>query len=440
MIRIINNLRLFFFLLSWLGALASIIFFDVNNLIIDIGVCSFGLFFIFTLPFLKRESFVIVLILFILANILFQEVPSFEEIFNAGKFTIIFAGLIPTMGLVKSAANRMSSVQETQLSLSKLPATVTSSGFQITGHVFGSVINTGVFAMLAASLPKNSDFKYRKLAAEASIRGMASSAIWSPFFVAFAVGQVYVDSINSWLGLSLGIFISIIFTICSIYFVDTKTNFSKLRLSLLCLAPVGIKLLIIFLIVIGVSLLFKLTALSTVIIVMPLLVFFQFISKTSEFANIKNETILSMRNNVDDVVIISFAMFIGYFVTQSDSTIISNWSFELLFFHKSLVLIFIPTVMAITSFIGIHPVISSTVLLSVFTGETFDLNQALIMQAHLIGWCSGTMSSIASLSVITCSNLYDIPSHKIAFGINIYIVLLFSIIGGSILSLLSLIF
>ena len=61
------------------------------------------------------------------------------------------------------------------------------------------------------------------------------------------------------------------------------------------------------------------------------------------------------------------------------------------------------------------------------------------MQAHLIGWCTGTLSSVASLTVITCSSLFSVPSLRIAFGENILVVILFSIFGGAILGFLNLI-
>tara|TARA_S200000501_G_scaffold332287_1_gene334918 strand:- start:120 stop:566 length:447 start_codon:yes stop_codon:yes gene_type:complete len=144
-----------------------------------------------------------------------------------------------------------------------------------------------------------------------------------------------------------------------------------------------------------------------------------------------------MRKNIDDVLIITLAMFIGYFVSNNNSELLSNWSEYFLFIPEWFVLIFIPLSMALVSMIGIHPVISSTFLLSVFTGKNFDLNLALIMQAHLIGWCAGTISSVASLSVLTSSALFKVPTYKLAFGINALMAIFLSVFGGLILNLLS---
>ena len=62
--------------------------------------------------------------------------------------------------------------------------------------------------------------------------------------------------------------------------------------------------------------------------------------------------------------------------------------------------------MMLASIFGVHPVISSTVFLAVFTSGHTDVHPALLMQAHLIGWGAGTMSSVASLSVIMGASLF----------------------------------
>jgi hypothetical protein len=131
-------------------------------------------------------------------------------------------------------------------------------------------------------------------------------------------------------------------------------------------------------------------------------------------------------------------MMVGYLVTQSESHqhILEIYNFQNI--PEFFVFITIPTIMCIGSIICVHPVISSTVLLTIFTSNQFDLNHALLMQAHLIGWCAGTLSSVASLTVITCSNLFKVSSIKIAFGENVYVVFFFALFGGLILGTLNL--
>ena len=433
--NLLHNFRLSIFLISWVCAFLSII--NNKNIIVDFGVICFGLFIFLNLFFLTFQSYFIIIILIILSVFLFNNLPSLNELFEAGRFVLIFAGLIPTMNLVKSAALKLNPIKETQRLLSLLSIKNSSSGFQITGHLSGSIMNTGVFPMLSASMPLDSDLNYRKKVAEASIRGMASSVVWSPFFVAFAVGQVYIDNFNSWMGLAIGLLIGSLFSVVSVFLLNRSLNYNLFKASLNCLRPIFIYLFAIMSIIVMCALIFNLTALSAVILIMPILIFLYFFLNPKELKFIFTNTISSMKKNIDDIVIISLAMMVGFLITNFDSNNLSFEIFNIQNIPEFLIFIIIPLTMCFFSIICIHPVISSTLLLTLFSSNIFDINHALLMQAHLIGWCTGTLSSVASLTVITCSNLFSVPSLKIAFGENLFVVVLFSIFGGSILGILN---
>ena len=437
LLNLLHNFRLSIFIISWICAFLSII--NNQNIIVDFGVICFGLFIFLNLFFLTFQSYFIIIILIILSIFLFNSLPSFNDLFEAGRFVLIFAGLIPTMNLVKSAALNVNSIKETQKLLSLLSSKNSSSGFQITGHLSGSIMNTGVFPMLAASMPSDSNLNYRKKVAEASIRGMASSVVWSPFFVAFAVGQVYIDNFNSWMGLAVGLFIGSLFSIVSVFLLNRSLSYDLFRASLYCLRPIFIYLFVIMSIIVVFALIFNLTALSAVILIMPILIALYFLRTPFELKFIFTNTISSMRKNIDDIVIISLAMMIGFLITNAENNNLSFEIFNTQNIPDFLIFIIIPLTMCFFSIICIHPVISSTILLTIFSSNIFDINHALLMQAHLIGWCTGTLSSVASLTVITCSNLFNVPSLKIAFGENLFVVILFSIFGGGILGILNII-
>ncbi len=422
-------------MISWFASVSSIIWNSESNFIINIGVTSFSIFLIITLSRIKLQSVIIILFLLLIYILTINKIPTKSDLFNSGKYILIFAGLIPTMGLVKSTAQRLPHVKRSQMLLSELPKDSFSSGFQITAHFFGAVINTGVFAMLAAAMPPGRGYAYRKTVAEASLRGMSSSATWSPFFVAFVVGQIYIGATSAWFGLAIGLIMSLIFSIVSVLLLNRELTRKKFKKSLACLQPVVSTLLIIILFVVGSAIVFGLTALSAVIIVMPIMVSYYFFINPKNIFAISIDTLNYLEKSTDDVVIISVAMIVGYFVTNSPDTLTAFRDLSIFTIPNWSVLIFIPVTMALVSLIGIHPVISSTILLSTFTSSNFDISGPLMMQAHLLGWCTGTMSSIASLSVISCSTLFQISSSKLCYGNNSFIAISFALFGGIILSI-----
>lgn len=430
-----DSLRLSLLGFTWLAAVLQILFGESVLALTHLGVVLLAVYFLLTLPRLKRESVVILLMLTLVAWLMMDHLPSAEEALAGGRFILIFAGLLPTMALVRATARTMPSVQQTQAALANLPPEASSVGLQLAGHAFGSVINTGTFALLSAALPSNSDAHRRKLAAEAALRGMNTSVTWSPFFVAFAVGQGFIDKTNSWLAIGLGGITALLFSLVTLPVFTPGLNLERVRISLACLQPIALRLGVVLVAVLSVALAFNFTALSAVVIVMPALVLLHLLRNSGHLRNVLLNTRQAMRQTSDDIVIISIAMLVGFLVTRSGT--LSELTTAL--YHGVIpgwfALTVTPLLMTLASFVGIHPVITSTTLLAVFSGGGAAAHPALLMQAHLVGWAAGTISSVASLSVITCANLYQVPSRQLAFGPNLWTAILYALGAGVLLSL-----
>ena len=435
--QLITRTRLILLSISWVGSISNIVLGEKAEIFVNFCVVCFISFILLTLPKLRKGSFVILSILGGVGWLLLDHFPSSSEWMAAGRYSLVFCALIPTMALVRATASVMPSVQKTQDALARLPSSTSISGIQLAAHFFGGVLNMGVFPVLSAAIPKNSDEVRRKASAEAALRGMVTSAAWSPFFIAFAVGQAFTGNLDSWIAISLGVVTAILFSAVSLPL--TNRSFSRFQLitSLACLKPVLLRLTLVLFAVLAVALLFNFTALSAVILVMPLLVILQVVRNSGTAKNVLRMTRVSMNETADDIIIISMAMLIGYFATKTGA---------LAFFVSSIypgiitgwfALIATPLVMMLVSIIGIHPVISGTALLGIFSGGAVDAHPALLMQAHLIGWCAGTMPSVVSLSVITCAKLFNVSSLKLSFGQNLWVSFVYALVGGLLLSLLN---
>ena len=423
----------------WLVALIHIVAGEYVLPLSNLGVLLFVIFVLLTLPKIRRDSLVIMVLLGFVAWLLLDHIPTTDEWFEAGRSVLIFAALLPTMTLVRATAETMPSVHKTQDALAALPPEASSGGLQIAGHVFGGVINTGTFAMLSAALPPDSNLPRRKLAAEAALRGMVSSCVWSPFFVAFAIGQTFVPVDQSWIAIAMGLVTAVIFALITVPLFSQHFSFAQLRLSLACLQPVSMRLLIVLVAVIATAVIFNLTALSTVVIVMPCLVMIQFVRHHRNISVILKNTRHAMTNIGDDIVIITVAMIVGFFAIQTNVLQTLVVSLYVGVIPGWFALIATPTLMMMASVVGVHPVITSTALLAIFSRGGADVQPALLMQSHLIGWGAGTMASVASLSVITCASLYNVTSRDLVLGSNLPTAFCYAFGGGGILALINMV-
>ncbi len=432
-----TSLRIGLLVLAWFAAILQIIFGQYVAFFSNLGAILLSIFLLIILPKLKWDSYLILIMLGVMGWLLLDGLPSPELLFSGGRFILIFVALIATMTLSKATASTMPSVRLTQRRLALLTPEASSAGLQIAGHVFGGIINTGSFAVLSAALPRDSDDHRRKLAAEAALRGMVTSAVWSPFFVAFAVGEGFVGTTYAWIAMAIGLATSILFTLICCYVFSPQFNGNTIRASLACLAPISMRVIIVLATVLGFALIFNLTALSAVVISMPILVCVQFIRHPGNIRRIITSTHDGLSHISDDLIIISGAMFIGYIAINTDGLEQMGLIGEHSVYPGWVALISTPVVMMLASVVGIHPVISSTVMLALFSYGGAAVHPALLMHSHLIGWGAGTMSSVASLSVITCARLYRVKSTSLALGHNLIVAFLFALLGGGILSLLN---
>ncbi|MDA7792281.1 hypothetical protein N8979_00530 [bacterium] len=426
----IDTVRLVLLVTAWAAALLTVMFGQILAGLTLGGVFCFGLFTVLTVPRLRRDSILILAVLLGVTALLLPGIPDGDVVLAAGEYVLIFAALLPTMALVKATAMTMPSVHKSQANLAALPTAASAGGFQLTAHFFGGIINTGSFAILSAVLPPDSPLADRRAGAEAAIRGMVTSAAWSPFFVGFAVGQSFVEPHYAWMAIGIGVVTATLFSALSLPTINREFTLRQLRLALLCLRPVASRLAFVFAVVIILALVFKLTALAAVVSAMPWLVLLQMIRQRGKITQIMRETRAALTNIADDLIIISAAMMVAFLVSNYNNI---NEMVQVLYpdmLPGWVALIATPMVMTLASVFGVHPVISSTALLTIFSGGGADVHPALLVQAHLIGWGAGTMSSVASLSVISCAGLYNVPSAKLVFGQNMITAFAYAFGGG----------
>ena len=90
------------------------------------------------------------------------------------------------------------------------------------------------------------------------------------------------------------------------------------------------------------------------------------------------------------------------------------------YFPFWMMIILLPFIVWCFSLIGVHPIITSAPILSIFGPLLSVWEAAFLMQAHLIGWCAGTAISFTSLSILTSAENFKISISKLVLGPNFF--------------------
>jgi len=432
--------KLTLFVLSWALAFPILVFKSEASWLITLALLSYASLLLVIMMRMSRHVMVIILILLFVGWLVLGRVPHFDEWRGAGLFVLIFAAIIPTQAMMRAVAMTMPSVARTQEELGALPPANTASGLQLVSHFLGGVINTGTFPLIAASQPQNAKQDRRLIAALASLRGMNSSVLWSPFFVSFAVALTYLPQQAAWGAIGLGIITATLFGFGSMLAFAERGKGIDLMRSVAPLRPIAGRFAIIFGSVLLVSALTGLTALHAVVATIPLLVMVQLMRRPDTAKPIIGHFTRFLGSSGDELLIISTSMIIAGLAGQSE--ILAGF-FTALFgddIPAALVIFALPVIVWLASLAGIHPVISSTPILALCAPSLSLFESVLMMQAHMMGWCAGTMNSVSSLSVLTVAEQFKIDEVKLAFSRNLYVSGGLAVAGGGALAAIQLIF
>ena len=314
----------------------------------------------------------------------------------------------------------MPSVMETQRQLGQLPAKTSAFGLQLASHVLGGVMNIGAFALIAASLPQEAGPERRRVAAEAALRGMNGAVLWSPFFISFAVANIYLPSGISFGAIMLGLITAVLFfLVTSALAAPAGARFSVLD-AMQPLRPIIPRLLIAVSAVILLSVATGFTALLAVVTTMPILCSIQMCRRPQTARQIARTFWHLQKGSGDELVIISTSMVIASLA--ADATSLSMMLDGL--FGKApeiwLMIWGLPVLVWLASVLGVHPVISAAPLLAYFAPALTAFDAIFVMQAHMIGWAAGTMTSFSSLSVVLVGELFRLPTSVLSAGRNLW--------------------
>lgn len=419
-LSVIGSLKAILALMCWALSLPLILSLTDIGAVADTALIIFIGILLLSAMRVRLQSVVILLALVLIGWLILPALPSVDQLRNAGAFVLIFACLLPTLTLVRATALTMPSVMETQRQLGQLPAKTSASGLQLASHVLGSVMNIGAFALIAASLPQKAGPERRRVAAEAALRGMNGAVLWSPFFISFAVANIYLPSGSSFGAIMLGLITAVLFfLVTSALAAPAGARFSVLD-AMQPLRPIIPRLMIAVSAVILLSVATGFTALLAVVTTMPILCVIQMCRRPQTARQIAQTFWHLQKGSGDELVIISTSMVIASLA--ADTTSLSVMLDGL--FGKApgvwLMIWGLPVLVWLVSVLGVHPVISAAPLLAYFAPSITVFDAIFVMQAHMIGWAAGTMTSFSSLSVVLVGELFRLPTAALSAGRNLW--------------------
>lgn len=81
------------------------------------------------------------------------------------------------------------------------------------------------------------------------------------------------------------------------------------------------------------------------------------------------------------------------------------------------------------AFVGIHQIVTATLVLVLFGPVEINVLHLIIMEATLIGWALSSMTGLSAVSIAVASNMFNVSLKGLCYGPNLRFVVSFGLIS-----------
>jgi len=345
----------------------------------------------------------------------------------------IFPAFLATIVLLRATADQRPEIGVARGLFTALDRERRDSGLVVGGFLVGSILQVGVFAIMAPILGRDAPASERREVFVAAMRGMALVPLWSPFVVGMAVASQYLPKVPLWQIMFLGLALSAFCIVLSIIFFDRKGGLRALWQSLMTLAPVAPPIAIAALLVVGTALGTGFSTLQALVLAMPLPCLLAVaLAPGGSIPTALRATGQRVTRIGPETAILTFATILGaVFEAALPEMGLLDW-LQSLMLSPTFIIFFVITFMNLMGLMAIHSIVSGTILLVLFTNIPTGLSDLVFMQALLTGWGLNTAISLSSLSVVTGATMFDLPMTRLISWSNI----IYVFVGGALCALI----
>ena len=414
------------FLALWFLEVAVILLRPIPELaaiIRPVGAAGLLLLTMLTLPLVRRATLLVAGVAAVMgAAILWSGSAGLADLEAGLVQSLLFAGFLPTLHMLRATAQAQPRVRLSQRRFTNLPAGSRRDGITLGAHAFGSVLNTGSFPIMAAVMRNNANTEERRRFALAALRGMNLAPLWSPFFVAMALSSAYLPQVSLLEIMPVGLTIALLAIILSVFWFGSGLSRDNGKpgwlVGLQALEPIALGLALLGIAVVSLAVVTPLSALETVILVVPPLCLIMCRFDRHAMAKVWHKTSERLGTSYDDLMIVVAAITLASLAGQID---VAADVIRSLVSVAPMPMAILGLILAcfLPAMVGIHPMIPAAILLAALTSGPQPLADVVLMSIALTGWSVGTMCSVSSMSVVVCAGLFQVPPWRLMISRNL---------------------
>ncbi|MBT5455696.1 MAG: hypothetical protein HOK82_03755 [Rhodospirillaceae bacterium] len=347
----------------------------------------------------------------------------------------MFPAFLATIVLLRATADQRPEIITARRLFAAIDPRQQAGGLVIGSFLVGSILQVGMFAILAPILGQDATLEERRRVFLVAMRGIALMPMWSPFVVGMAVVTVYLPSVPLWQIMALGLSLGALGILLSVMVFDRTGGPATIWRALKSLSPIVPAIAVAAFLVIGMTTISGYSTLQSLVIIIPVpcLLAVAF-APGGNVPLALRRTAMGLSRIGNETSILTLAMVLGITFETCLPAIGLLDTLKSAALSPTLVIFIIIMAMNLFGLMGIHSIVSGTILLVLFTSIPTGVADLILLEALLVGWGLCTALSVGSLSIATGAAMFDLQPHQGISALNILYVFVTSALFAAILA------
>ena len=384
--------------------------------------------------FLRRATIVLCCTLAALAAALIFIYGGPANVLVGFKAAPMFAGFFGSIVLLRATGEQLQQIAQARALFARLKPDHRLGGFLVGSHLLAVVLGPGAYAITAPIIGESKVENEHLAAMRACHRGGGVAGLWSPFWIAMALSSQYVPGVPLWHTMALGISMAACALTASHVLFAPEPSVALLWRALRSLQPIVPPVAVCVLSVALLSGVTVLSGLEALIVSVPVLCALALLAKGRRaFVTGVANTYRGTAHVGNEISILTISLALGgvirYVFAETGTT---DWIGGLDLPAAAVIAIMIGAT-SLGALIGVHQIVSVSLLLSVFTDLPVRVAGVVLIESTLAAWSCSSIIGLSAIMVGTATAMFHVTPGQVILGPNLKFAVLFAL--GAILVL-----
>lgn len=341
----------------------------------------------------------------------------------------VFGAFLPSLLLLRATAQSSPLAARFRERCAGLDGRQAVQGVLLGAHGLGSVLSVGVMGVLTLGLSREAPERQRLENAGAAVRGMTTSVMWSPFFVAMGFSSQLVPAAPLAQVMLAGMGLAIIGLALSMRLFTPGIGWAASWQAAQPLSLLAAPMALTFGAVLALNA-WGFSGLQAVALALPVVCGAYLLGRGRTIAaGVARATLSHFGRLSDEMLVVVGASVLGVCIAALPDVQAAVQRVDAARVHGSWLLVALVASLYTLGQVGVHPMIGAGLALPVLGAGAFGIHPVVLVSATVFAWGLSASSSIWTLPFATAASSFEVPVTKLWHAQALRYTLLFGFAG-----------